>query len=299
MTPSRRTLARLLGVLTVFALLSSCSSDDDGDGDDADATATTADGQDDGGDEEEDEDEDQDDGDDTTTTTEGEDEDEGDDEDVPEQDLEADQAIAEAAVLTEADLPEGWVASAPEEEDEEEEDDGLDDVFGDCPELDGYDLDFEALEALDPPEAASEFELEEEMSFAILASSVAVLPDDELIDPLFDALAAPELAGCLEDSLRSEMTTDDGMEIVDFETAPGDEGDGSVHFSIAVRGDAQGMPLDMALTMVWAKVDRGVVMFMGGGSELTEDGFVALPSEDHFPAGVIDTVLGRLEDSLA
>lgn len=217
-----------------------------------------------------------------------------------------DQAIADAAVLTPADL-EGWELT--DSDDEDEADEGEDEDL-DCPALASREELFDSVDDW-PSAELEEYETTRPLEVSTpsgpvtmpgrrtLNNEVAIGPDVETTQEVFAVIASPELLGCLETAMSSSADTSDfTIEGVSSERL--DVGDEGVAMHFTLNGDRDGKPMGIQMVWLFVRVDRGITMFMMSGADFQPDGSIVAPApQEVTPPGPVQVAIGRLDAALA
>lgn len=192
------------------------------------------------------------------------------DDDRTEEQLAADRAAAEQALLVLADFPPGWTA-APRDDDAGEEDEGpqLDSELADCLDVDEALLGESRVEAKSDTFSFDEAEVEAEVS---------VLPTRAYADEVVRALNRPEARGCFENvfvevieySLQDPAEGEELPEGVSFGDVRLDDldfadlGEDSRAFRVSMPIRIELLSIDLYFDLVFIRVGRaiGTVSFL-------------------------------------
>lgn len=192
-----------------------------------------------------------------------------------------DQRVADAALLTLADLPPGFVESADDDEEEDEED-----PFDKC----ATDKDAELEAATTAEGEAPNFEHSD--TFAFVGSYSAVLTDADMAHDGVELLTSEELWSCFKDAMEEDIRNDaEAGDLADFTVAAEDLtyfeiGDEVGAFRLTMSGKVQGQPLVVTVDFVAVRKDRTIGMYFFGGFE---DGY---PLEDQVT--IVNKALARI-----
>ena len=164
----------------------------------------------------------------------------------------ADRRIADAAVLTSADLPDGWTGGATDDSDDEQT----------CPAIDS------AKAAASARADTPDFTKREQF----LDETVYVMDDETAAEEAFSAILSEETRTCLGDELRKALeaqVADEDVklgEIVAEPLEPVDAGSDSGGIHVTVPFTVQGQDVAVTLDSTIVRVERVLAFVSAGGS---------------------------------
>lgn len=204
----------------------------------------------------------------------------------PAVDVEADKAVAEAALLTLQDFPAGWEAAPPDEGDEDDRSSRED--IADCVGVD-YDqlYDEENVEANSPTfTAENDNEVEHKVSLAA---------DEADMVEVFEIAGSAKFLECAGQSVKDAIAdaAEDGVSFGDVtvnQLSVGSFGDETLAYRVTVPVEAEGLSFDLKLETAIVRVGRGQVNIT------TTSLFSEVPTSEL--AGYVDVATKRLQETL-
>ena len=178
--------------------------------------------------------------------------------DAPAQDVEADQAAADAALLTLSDFPAGWSEAPADDEDEDTTE--LDERFAECF---GIEADSEGI--IDTEAEASTGDFTDPNEDTTISHGVNVAATEEELTAAFGTFASDDLPACLTDAYNDALLGSLGDEVPD-DVEIGDvtvarlnitpTGDQTSALRINVPISSSGFGIDAYFDVVFTRVGR-------------------------------------------
>lgn len=195
----------------------------------------------------------------------------------------ADQAIADAALLTLQDFPPGWEA-APADDTEDEESQR---EIAECVGVDYEDLYGDQFAEAESPDFTSENDEE-------VSNMVSLAVDEQQAADSFEIAARPEFSECVVDSLTASVEEDDDVEVGEItinQLSFGSYGDQTLAFRMTIPLSAEGISIEATGDVVIVRIGRATtqVRSFGVGSSLSADDL----------ARYVDVAVRRLTEELA
>lgn len=202
-------------------------------------------------------------------------------------DTEADQAIAEAALLTLQDFPAGWEAAPPAENDEEDRP-GRERI-ADCVGVDYEQLYDEENTEADSPTFIAENDNE-------VSQTVSLASDEADMVEVFEIGSTQTFLECAGESIKDSVAEEgeDGVsvgEVTVNQLTVGSFGDETLAYRVTVPIEAEGFNIDVKLETALVRVGRAQVN-ISTTSLISE-----VPTSDL--VGYLEVATKRLEEALA